>query len=146
MIGYRRNRKALKISFAILALAQLMMIFPLSLWERFGPGPDTIVYSPISYYNWPALVGRAGNWPAVAVSVLMPVWLALTVWRLRTERKAGAGVIQGCLGCVILLLNLVMKMIWDYITPVGNILLAFQLAAIVLQFLPEQKKNKEESQ
>lgn len=144
-LNHKCSRKALKISMVPLILAQLLIISPLSLWERLGPGPDTIVYKPISYYNWPTLVGRSGNWPAVVVSVLMPLWLALTIWRLRPERKAWVGVTQGFLGCVVLLLNLVMAVIWDLITPVGRILLALQLAAIVLQFWPERKKNKEES-
>lgn len=127
-----------------LILAQLLMISPLSLWERLGPGPDTIVYKPISYYNWPTLVGRSGNWPAVVVSVLMPLWLALTLWRLRPERT-WVGATQGFFGCGVLLLNLAMAMIWNYVTPLGKVLLALQLAAIVLQFWPESKKNKEES-
>lgn len=145
MTGYKRSRKALKISLALLIPAQLLMIFPLSLWERFGPGPDIIVYSPISYYNWFALVGRGGNWPAVAVSVLMPLWLALTLWRLRPERKTWVGATQGFFGCGVLLLNLVMDLNWDYFTPVGWILLALQLAAVVMQFWPERRNNKEES-
>lgn len=145
MLSNRRSRKALKISLALLILAQLLMIFPLSLWERFGPGPDIIVYRPISYYHWFALVGRAGNWPAVMVSVLMPLWLALTLWRLRPERKTWVGVTQGFFGCGVLLLNLVMDLNWDYFTPVGWILLVLQLAAVVMQFWPERRNNKEES-
>lgn len=145
VLSDRRSRHALKISLALLILAQLLMILPVSLYEKFGPGPDTVIIRPISYYYWLALVGRAGNWPAVLVSVLMPLWLALTIWRLRPERKTWVGVTQGFFGCVVFLLNLVMTMIWDYRTPVGMMILALQLAAVAMQFWPERKKNKEES-
>lgn len=133
--------KWMQISLIPLVLAQLLMAFPLSLWERFGPGPDVVIYSPISYYHWAALVGRAGNWLAVVVSILMPLWLALTIRGLRyaAPRKA-----LPLFGCGVLLLNWIMAVIWDHIMPVGWILLALQLAVVVLQFWSERTKNKEE--
>lgn len=123
--------KWMQISLIPLVLAQLLMAFPLSLWERFGPGPDVVIYSPISYYHWAALVGRAGNWLAVVVSILMPLWLALTIRQLRPAARTGA---LPLLGCGVFLLNLTTAVVWQSTTPMGWSVLALELLAAVLQF------------
>lgn len=134
--------KWMQISLVPLALAQLLMSFPISLWERFGPGPDVVIYSLISYYHWAALVGRAGNWLAVVVSILMPLWLVLTIRPLRPAARTRA---LPLLGCGVFLLNLITAVVWQSTTPMGWSVLALELLATVLQFWSERTKDKEES-
>lgn len=128
-----RKEKLRKISLLPLALAQVLMILPLSLWEGSAPSPDTVVYSPLSYYNWTALIGRAGNWPAVAVSVLMPLWLALTVFGVWKPRKAWVATALGLAGCGVLALGAAMALVWRENTPIGYGTFALQLLAAGLQ-------------